>query len=105
MGLQLKQPRGPAGPGPGRSLLFLPRWGPRCCRALPSAWGPPRLPGGQRTGGVVVGAVGPEATLVTAWNGGGGGASPTCGRFLTTESSGGAGLELRAPQLGVGDLG
>lgn len=71
MGLQLKQPRGPAGPGPGRSLLFLPRWGPRCCRALPSPWGPPRLPGGQRTGGVAVGAVGPEATPVTAWKGGG----------------------------------
>ena len=45
MGLQLKQPRGPGWPGPGRSLLFLPRQGPRCC-ALPSPWGPPRLPGG-----------------------------------------------------------
>ena len=35
----------PGWPGPGRSLLFLPRQGPRCC-ALPSPGGPPRLPGG-----------------------------------------------------------
>ena len=74
-------------------MLSPPRGDPHACQ------------GGQRASGVAVGAVGPEATPVTEL--GMGMAPPTCGHFLTTESSGGAGLGVSsgAPAAGGWKLG
>lgn len=62
--------------------------------------GTPRLPGGQRAGGVGGGSC--RSRGHAGDRAGNGDGAPTCGGFLTTESSGGAELGLSSGPHGWG---